>query len=86
MDHKQEGTMSEGAIFRTAFFYVFLILFVPVAAFFASRTVLFEAMLGLDTSTSTLYAAVVTVIVIHAVLGLYVTRAFSEAEKVGKKD
>ena len=86
MDAALGRQYSETDVFRTAMFYVFLILFVPVAAFFSSRALLFDALLGMDTSTSTLYAAVVTVVVIHAVLGLYVMRAFREDKKGEKKD
>ena len=86
MDAANGRQYSETDVFRTALFYVFLILFVPVAAFFASRALVFDALFGLDTATSTLYAAVVTVVVIHAVLGLYVMRAFREDSKGAKKD
>jgi len=81
--HQQE---SDGAIFSTCLFYVFLTLVVPVAAFFASRNILFETVLGIDTNTSTLYAAIVAVIVVHLSLGAYVVRAFREPAKGVKKD
>lgn len=77
--------MAEADIFKTVLFYVFLILFVPVAAFFVSRNIVFELVFSMDTSSSTLYAAAITVIVIHGVLGLFVMRAF-EDEKGAKRD
>ncbi|XP_037075892.1 vacuolar ATPase assembly integral membrane protein vma21-like [Pollicipes pollicipes] len=83
---QQQQQVPESAVFRTVFSYVLLILFVPVAAFFASKSLLFQLVLGLDASTSTLYAAGVAVVAVHASLGLYVVRAFREPEKGGKRD
>ena len=72
-------------MFRTVFFYVLLILVVPVFSFFASKSVLFEFIFRLESSTATLYSAVVAVIVVHVTLGMYVARAFREP-KDGKRD
>ena len=77
--------LPESAIFRTVLYYVLLILVVPVAAFFVSKTVLFELVLRLESSTATICSAVVAVIAVHVTLGVYVARAFREP-KDGKRD
>ena len=77
--------LPESDLFRTVLYYVLLILVVPVFAFFASKTVLFELILRMEPSSATLYSAIVAVITVHVSLGMYVARAFREP-KDGKRD
>ena len=77
--------LSESVLFSTVLYYVLLILVVPVTAFFASKSVLFELVLRLEPSTATIYSAIVAVIAVHITLGVYVARAFREP-KDAKRD
>ena len=77
--------LPESYLFRTVLYYVLLILVVPVAAFFASKSLLFGLILGLEPTTATICAAVVAVVAVHVTLGVYVARAFREP-KDGKRD
>ncbi|XP_053600275.1 vacuolar ATPase assembly integral membrane protein VMA21 homolog [Plodia interpunctella] len=73
-------------VFQTVIKYCVVIIVLPVLAFFSSKIV-FD---GLDLApvTSSVYSAVVAVLVLHFALGLYIYRAYAEAEapKATKKD
>ncbi|CAK1551905.1 unnamed protein product [Leptosia nina] len=71
-------------VFRTVIKYCLFIIIVPVLSFFVVKTVLFDALLRVEPITSSVYSAVVAVIVLHVTLGLYIYRAYSEAEKPEK--
>lgn len=61
----------------------------PVLAFFAVKVVLFDGVLRLEPVTSSVYSAVIAVLVLHITLGLYIYKAYSESEissKPVKKD
>jgi len=62
--------------FRTVFQYCFIIIVVPVASFFGAKSIVFDGVLGLARVQSSVYSAIVTVVVLHIVLGFYIHRAF----------
>lgn len=64
---------------RTCLFYAFLLLFVPVASFFVSRSLLFAGLLRWDSGDSTLYAVGVTVVTVHAALAAYLLRVLRDS-------
>lgn len=57
----------------------------PIISFFVSKIVLFDGLLRLDVVTSSVYSAVVAVLVLHVTLGLYIYKAYGEAETVTSK-
>ncbi|CAB3228509.1 unnamed protein product [Arctia plantaginis] len=71
-------------VFQTVIKYCLIIIVVPVFSFFITKVVLFDAILRLEPVTSSVYSAVVAVIVLHVTLGLYIYRAYSETEKPSK--
>lgn len=74
--------------FRTVFHYCFVIIVVPVASFFGAKSIIFDGVLGLSRVQSSVYSAIVTVIVLHIILGAYIHRAFTTdtSEKPTKQD
>lgn len=71
-------------VFRTVIKYCLIIIIVPVAAFFLSKSILFDGILGVQPVTSSVYSAVVAVIVLHVTLGLYIYKAYGETDKPSK--
>lgn len=71
-------------VFQTVIKYCLIIIVLPVFAFFTSKSVLFDGILRLEPITSSVYSAVVAVIVLHLALGLYIYRAYSEVDKPEK--
>ncbi|CAG4941114.1 vacuolar ATPase assembly integral membrane protein VMA21 homolog [Colias croceus] len=72
-------------VFRTVIKYCLFIIIVPVVSFFLVKSLLFDGLLRLEPITSSVYSAVVAVVVLHITLGLYIYRAYSEAEKAPTK-
>jgi hypothetical protein len=74
--------------FRTVFQYCFIIIVVPVASFFGAKSIVFDGVLGLARVQSNVYSAIVTVVVLHIILGAYIYRAFSSdtLQKPTKQD
>uniref|UniRef100_A0A336LHA1 Vacuolar ATPase assembly integral membrane protein VMA21 homolog n=1 Tax=Culicoides sonorensis TaxID=179676 RepID=A0A336LHA1_CULSO len=70
--------------FKTVFFYCLLIILLPIAAFFLTKTYIFDGFLQLDTVKSNIYSAVAAVLALHFALGLYIYRAYSD-NKVKKE-
>ncbi|XP_028041046.1 vacuolar ATPase assembly integral membrane protein VMA21 homolog [Bombyx mandarina] len=68
-------------VFRTVIKYCMVIIIVPVLSFFVAKSILFDGVLRLDPINSSVYSAVVAVVVLHVALGLYIFKAYSETEK-----
>ncbi|XP_045459559.1 vacuolar ATPase assembly integral membrane protein VMA21 homolog [Melitaea cinxia] len=68
-------------VFRTVIKYCLFIIIVPVLSFFVVKILLFDSLLRLEAVTSSVYSAVVAVVVLHVTLGLYIYRAYSETDK-----
>lgn len=71
-------------VFTTVIRYCLFIIIVPVVSFFVSKLVLFDGILQLSAVSSSVYGAVVAVIVLHLTLGAYIFRAYTEAERPSK--
>ncbi|CAG9563019.1 unnamed protein product [Danaus chrysippus] len=71
-------------VFRTVIKYCLFIIIVPVVSFFVSKLILFDAVFRLEAVSSSIYSAVVAVIVLHVTLGLYIYKAYGESEKPSK--
>ncbi|KAM3968143.1 vacuolar ATPase assembly integral membrane protein VMA21 homolog [Aphomia sociella] len=68
-------------VFRTVIKYCLVIIIVPVLSFFSVKVVLFDGILRLEPITSSVYSAVIAVVVLHVTLGLYIYRAYNEVDK-----
>lgn len=65
--------------------YCLIIIVFPVLSFFLSKIVLFDGILRLAPVTSSVYSAVVAVVVLHVTLGLYIVKAYKETDKAPEK-
>lgn len=72
-------------MFQTVIKYCLFIIIVPVLSFFIVKILIFDSILRLEPVTSSVYSAVVAVVVLHVTLGLYIYRAYSETEKAPAK-
>ncbi|XP_023934276.1 vacuolar ATPase assembly integral membrane protein VMA21 homolog [Bicyclus anynana] len=72
-------------VFQTVIKYCLFIIIVPVLSFFVVKILIFDSILKLEAVTSSVYSAVVAVVVLHVTLGLYIYRAYSESEKAPTK-
>lgn len=71
-------------VFQTVIKYCLIIIIVPILSFFSVKYFIFDGLLDLNPMNSSVYSAVVAVIVLHVSLGLYIYRAYHEAEKPQK--
>ena len=78
--------LSDGAVFKTVLFYSVLILLMPIGSFFATKMVVFEVILGQESSiTTNIVSAIVAVVVLHLALGLFIYKAYFDGGKKGSK-
>ncbi|XP_019865798.1 vacuolar ATPase assembly integral membrane protein VMA21 homolog [Aethina tumida] len=68
--------------FKTILVYSAFILLAPISSFFIAKFIIFEGIFGLNNLPSNVWSAVLAVIVLHVALGMYIYRAYFEAEKV----
>lgn len=76
---------SEAVVFSTVLFYSLLILLAPLGTFLVTQLT-FNGIIGTDSQTSNIWAAVLAVIVLHVMLGLFIYRTFVPAAKQIKRD
>ncbi|KAF7386826.1 vacuolar ATPase assembly integral membrane protein VMA21 [Vespula maculifrons] len=86
MSNKKE--LSELQVFKTVLYYCLVITVLPVLVFFISKIFIFDGLLGINSISSNVYSAGVTIVVLHIALGAYIYRAyFDERSKTEvKKD
>ncbi|XP_072162585.1 vacuolar ATPase assembly integral membrane protein VMA21 homolog [Bemisia tabaci] len=71
-------------IFRTIFYYCFVIIVFPVLSFFSAKFIVFS---GSDSISSNVYSAALAVIVLHVTLGAFIYKAYSDTgTKPSKQD
>ncbi|KAG5899956.1 hypothetical protein JTB14_034529 [Gonioctena quinquepunctata] len=73
-------------VFRTILGYCLFIVISPITTFFVSKRILFEGILGTTPLTTNVWSAIFAVIMLHIAFGLYVYRAYFEADKVKKPE
>ncbi|XP_074650044.1 vacuolar ATPase assembly integral membrane protein VMA21-like [Tubulanus polymorphus] len=84
MDQNDDGG---GRVAKTIFTFSMLVLVVPIAVFFLSKSFVFEGMLSYDSKTSYYYSAIVAVVTVQILLGMFVYVAYSEGDsKPTKQD
>ncbi|KAL5012929.1 hypothetical protein ScPMuIL_011480 [Solemya velum] len=72
------GDENYSSVLSTMIFFSLAILFLPVFLYFFSKSMFFEALLGMSSKDSYFYAAIVAITVVHIILGLFVYKAFKE--------
>ncbi|ELT96055.1 hypothetical protein CAPTEDRAFT_116613, partial [Capitella teleta] len=72
---------SPSQVLHRLLFYSFLIIVFPISSYFLSKSFIFEAFLGMTSSNSYFYAAIVAICSVHIVLGLFIFIAFTEDQK-----
>jgi len=75
---------SEAVVFKTVLSYSLGILLVPIATFIFGK-ILFDGF-GWEITTSNVWAAIIAVVALHVMLGLFVYRIFYPPTKQIKKD
>ncbi|XP_028671512.1 vacuolar ATPase assembly integral membrane protein vma21 [Erpetoichthys calabaricus] len=74
---------------KTLLFFTVLMITLPIGLYFASKAYLFEGTLGMSSSDSYFYAAIVAVVAVHMVLAMFVYVAWNEGSRQwreGKQD
>ncbi len=83
---------SAGEVFGSVLYYCGLILLLPLVAFFATKTVLLESLMGAeaDSVSSNVASAAVAVVVLHLALGLFIYKAYFQQpqpkSRIGKQE
>ncbi len=79
--------MPAASTFLSVLYYSGLILVLPIAAFFTTKSVVLETFLGYDSDvTCNVISAVVAVVVLHVALGVFIYKAYFEgASSTAKK-
>ncbi|CAH0560314.1 unnamed protein product [Brassicogethes aeneus] len=80
-----ETNAQQFTTFKTILAYSVFILLAPITSFFVSKYLFFEGILGLNNLPSNVWSAVISIVVLHIALGMYIYRAYFEADK-GKPD
>ncbi|XP_017777759.1 PREDICTED: vacuolar ATPase assembly integral membrane protein VMA21 homolog [Nicrophorus vespilloides] len=70
------------SIFKTVLYYSVFIIIAPISTFFFTKIVFFEKLLGTSSVASNVWSAIASIIVLHIALGMYIMRAYSDANKV----
>ncbi|XP_011304607.1 vacuolar ATPase assembly integral membrane protein VMA21 homolog [Fopius arisanus] len=79
--------LPELQVFKTVLYHCLFIIILPVLSFFLSKMFIFDGLLGLNTVPSSIYSAIVAVLVLHGALGAFIYRAYFQPEKTqSKKD
>ncbi|KAL4649219.1 vacuolar ATPase assembly integral membrane protein VMA21 [Arapaima gigas] len=74
---------------KTLLFFTVLMVTLPIGLYFASKSFVFEASMGMSNKDSYFYAAIVAVVAVHVVLALFVYVAWNEGSRQwreGKQD
>lgn len=76
---------SPSQMFRRLTFYSLLMIFLPLASYFVSKRIVFEGVLGMTSSNSYFYAAIVAIVAVHVFLGIFIYISFMEGAKPARK-
>ncbi|XP_048751697.1 vacuolar ATPase assembly integral membrane protein vma21-like [Ostrea edulis] len=66
------------SVMKTMILFSLSMIFFPVFLYFFSKSVFFEAMMGITSQDSSFYAAFVSIGTVHIILGLFLYTAFTE--------
>ncbi|KAK7482930.1 hypothetical protein BaRGS_00025830 [Batillaria attramentaria] len=71
------GELAKGVMQKMLFFTV-LMVFLPIFSYFFSKAFIFEGFFGVVQANSYFYAAIVSIVVVHIILGCFIYVAFTE--------
>ncbi|XP_046876577.1 vacuolar ATPase assembly integral membrane protein vma21 [Hypomesus transpacificus] len=77
------------SVLRTLLIFTIMMITLPIGLYFATKAYLFEASMGYSSNDSYFYAAIVAVVAVHVILGLFVYVAWNEGSRQtreGKQD
>ncbi|KAJ8401824.1 hypothetical protein AAFF_G00377950 [Aldrovandia affinis] len=77
------------SVLKTLLFFTIMMITLPIGLYFTTKAYVFEASLGFSSNDSNFYAAIVAVVAVHMVLGLFVYAAWNEGTpqlREGKQD
>uniref|UniRef100_A0AAY4AJH3 Vacuolar ATPase assembly integral membrane protein VMA21 n=1 Tax=Denticeps clupeoides TaxID=299321 RepID=A0AAY4AJH3_9TELE len=85
----QDDGASLLSVLKTLLFFTIMMITLPIGLYFATKAYVFEGSLGYSSNDSYFYAAIVAVVAVHVVLGLFVYAAWNEGSqqwREGKQD
>jgi len=71
---------AEGSAMKAMLVFTIMMVILPIFSYFASKSIIFEGLLGMATTSSYFYAAVVAIAVVHVILGMFIYVAWTEEE------
>ncbi|KAG0693730.1 Vacuolar ATPase assembly integral membrane protein VMA21 [Chionoecetes opilio] len=83
--HSQSKGPTEGLLMATVLPYVLMIILLPIGSFFFTKSYIFEDLLSYNDTTANVYAAISAVVILHALLALFIYKAFKEFPAKGSK-
>lgn len=78
---EQQRDSTDFEVIRTVFYYCFGIIFLPIGTFFATKTFIFDGVLGLDNIPANVYSAIAAVVVLHIALIFFIYKAYSDSSQ-----
>lgn len=76
---------TEGLLLTAVLPYVVMIVLLPIASFFFSKSFIFQDILSYNETTSNVYSAICAVVILHILLALFILKAFKETPVKGAK-
>ncbi|BFZ14702.1 hypothetical protein BsWGS_17741 [Bradybaena similaris] len=67
-----------GTVMKTMLVFTLMMVFLPIFSYFFSKSVIFEGFFGMVHQSSYFYAAVVSIAVVHIILGMFIYVAWNE--------
>ncbi|XP_074133165.1 vacuolar ATPase assembly integral membrane protein VMA21 [Sminthopsis crassicaudata] len=84
---RNDGSLT--STLKTLLVFTALMITLPIGLYFSSKSYVFEGAFGMSNRDSYFYAAIVAVVAVHMVLGLFVYAAWNEGTRQwreGKQD
>ncbi|XP_050695227.1 vacuolar ATPase assembly integral membrane protein VMA21-like [Eriocheir sinensis] len=76
---------TEASLIAAVLPYVLMIILLPIGGFFFTKSFIFEDLLSYSDTTANVYAAITSVILLHALLALFIVKAFRGYPVKGSK-
>ena len=71
---------------RVILFYSILMVTMTIGLYFMSKYIIFEGVFHMSSNSSYFYAAIVSICVVHVILGLFIYTVWTEGYDKQKKD
>lgn len=72
---------SENSTAKTMLLFTIMMVVLPIFSYFASKALIFEGIFGTTGTNSYFYAAIVSIAVVHVILGMFVYVAWTEESR-----